>query len=158
MLERFGYKSALYLSALIAAVHCSFFAYLLMHPSRYLNGIEIYVAVAVAVFLGLWLLSQVARYAGVVFYLLSAGAAAVPLLGSLKTLVMSIGLLWSITMGVLSLGTALILVLSRSFVREFETEREKRPTYKKHLLRAIAILVVVWVVTATSIDVAHLVN
>ena len=105
MLERFGYKSALYLSALIAVVHGGFFAYLLMHPARYLNGIGIYVAAAVVVFLGLWLLSEVARYAGAVFYVLSAGAAAVPLLGSLKTLVMSIGLLWSITMGVLSLGT-----------------------------------------------------
>jgi hypothetical protein len=158
MLKRFGYRSALYLSALIAVVHGSYFAHLLMHPSRYLNGIEIYVAAAVAVFLGIWLLSQVARYAGVVFYLFSAGAVAVPLLRSLKTLVMSIGLLWSITMGVLSLGTALILVLSRSFAREFEAEREKRPTYKKHLLRALAILIVVWAVTATLIDIANLVN
>src|SRR5262249_34218811 len=97
MLKCFGYRSALYLSALIAVVHGSFFAYLLMHPSRYLDGIGIYVAAAVAIFLGIWLLSQVARYAGVVFYLISAGAVAVPLLGSLKTLVMSIGLLWSIT-------------------------------------------------------------
>src|SRR5262245_9108438 len=146
MSERFGYKSALYLSALIAVVHGSFFAYLLMHPSRYLNGIGIYVAASVAVFLGLWLLSRVARSAGVVFYLLSAGAVAVPLLSSWKTLVMSIGLLWSITMGVLSLGTALVLIGSKSFVREFEAECEKRPAYKKHLLRALAILIAVWAV------------
>src|ERR1700761_6702256 len=157
MLERFGYKSALYLSALIAVVHGSFFAFLLMHPSRYLDGIGIYVAAAVAVFLGLWLLSWVARSAGTIFYLFSAGAVTVPLFASLKTLVMSIGLLWSITMGVLSLGAALILVLSRSFVRELEAEREKRPAYKKHLSRALAILIVVWVVAAASIDIANLV-
>jgi hypothetical protein len=57
MLDRFGYKSALYLSAWISVVHSSFFAYLLMHPARYLSGIGIYVAAAVVVFLGLWLLS-----------------------------------------------------------------------------------------------------
>ena len=79
LLERFGYKSTLYLSALIAVVHGSLYAYMLMHPSRYLDGIGIYVTAAVAIFLGLWLLSQVARYAGGIFYLISAGAVAVPL-------------------------------------------------------------------------------
>jgi hypothetical protein len=78
MLDRFGYKSALYLSAWISVVHSSFFAYLLMHPARYLSGIGIYVAAAVVVFLGLWLLSQGCALRGCGFYLLSAGAVAVP--------------------------------------------------------------------------------
>jgi hypothetical protein len=68
---------------------------------------------------------------------------------------MSIGLLWSIAMGVLSLGAALILVLSKSFVREFEAEREKAPHIQevpsagtRDLDRSLG-------VTATSIDIAN---
>jgi len=152
MSGRFGYRSALYLSALIAIVHGSFFIYMLMHPSRYLAGMATYVIAAVAIFVGLWLSSQVARYAGAAFYLLCAGAAAVPLLSSFKTLTVSVAVLWSIAMGALSLANALILVLSRSFDREYETERKTRPVYKIHLGKALLVLTLVLVVAATLND------
>jgi hypothetical protein len=70
MFDRFGYKSVLYLSALIAAVHGSFFAYSLSYLPGLGYQVSIYVEAAVAIFLGLWLLSKVARYAGTFFYVL----------------------------------------------------------------------------------------
>jgi hypothetical protein len=156
MFERLGYRSALYLSALIAVVHCSFFMYLLAYSSRQANRVAIYVVAAVAVLVGLWLLSKIARYVGAVFYAFSAVAVVLPLLSSFKTVVMSVGAVWSVTMGVLSLAAALILVFSKPFAKEFAAELEKRPIYKKHLLTVFTALIVLAAVAATLNDIVNL--
>ena len=156
MFERFGYRSALYLSALIAIVHSGFFLYLLSYSSRQASRVAIYAVAAIAVFVGLWLLSKVACRVGTVFYVFSAGAVALPFLTAFKTIVMGVGLLWSVTMGALSLANALILIFSKSFAKEFEVEREKRLPYKKYLLNAFAILIVACVLIATLNDIMNL--
>ena len=69
MLERCGYRTALYLSALIAAVNWSFWIYsgwYLPHLGN--DAIAIYAVAAVVILIGLWLLSRIARYAGAAFY------------------------------------------------------------------------------------------
>ena len=76
MLERCGYRTALYLSALIAAVNWSFLIYLRWYLPHLGNGIEIYAVAAVVILIGLWLLSRIARYAGAAIYFLSAGVVA----------------------------------------------------------------------------------
>ncbi len=156
MFERFGYKSVLYLSAVIAVVHCSFFMYLIAYSSSIANRVAIYVVAALAILIGLWLLSKTARYVGALFYGLSAVAVAYPLLSSIKTVVIGVGTVWSVTMGVLSLATAFILILSKSFAKEFQAEREKRPIYKKYLLTAFTILIVLGAVAATLNDIVNL--
>jgi hypothetical protein len=157
MFDRFGYKSALYLSAIIAAAHGSFLVYSLMHSPNLANQVAIYVVPALAIFAGLWLSSQVARYLGAPFYILSAGAAAFGFFAA-KVIVLSVAVLWASSMGILSLGAAFILLFSKSFAREFEANREKRPRYKKYLASALAIVVVTWFVVATSIDLMNLVS
>jgi hypothetical protein len=152
MFDRFGYKSALYLSALIAAANGSYFIYSISHFPSLGNGVSIYLVAAVAILGGLWLSSKVARYAGAFFYFFTAGAAAFPFLTSSKAPAMSVAIVWVVSMGVLSLCNALILIFSKTFTREFEAEREKRPTYKRYLAGALAILVGGWFVVATSID------
>jgi hypothetical protein len=156
MSERFGYRSALYLSALIALVHGAFFIYLLAYSSRLANGAAIYLVAALVVFVGLWLLSKIARYAGAAFYILSAGAAAFPLVISFKALVISAALLWSVSMGALSLAGALILIFSKSFSKEFAAACEKRPVYKKYLLNAFMILIALSAIAATGNDIVDL--
>jgi hypothetical protein len=155
MFDRFGYRSAFYLSALIAVLHGSLLVYSLTHLSILANQIAIYVVAALAIFAGLWLLSKIARYLGAAFYILSAGAAAFAFFTA-KAIVMSVAVVWAVSMGVLSLGGAFILLFSKSFDREFEASRERRPRYKKYLAGALAIVVVTWFVVATSIDLMNL--
>ncbi len=53
MLERCGYRAALYLSALIAIVHCSYLMYALWYLPGSANGVAFLALVAVAVSVGL---------------------------------------------------------------------------------------------------------
>ncbi|MBR1151097.1 hypothetical protein [Bradyrhizobium sp. JYMT SZCCT0428] len=156
MLERCGYRTALYLSVLITVVHCSFFLYAQSYLPHLGNGVAIYALMAAMVSAGLWLLSKIARYMGVIFYLFSAGAAAFPLFGFGKSIVMNVGFLWGATMAILSLVAASILVFSKPFAREFAAELEKRPTYKKHLLNVFAVLIVFGAAVATFNDIVNL--
>ena len=76
MLERCGYRAALYLSALIAVVNWSFFTYVQWYLPRFGDGAAIYAVGAVLVLVGLWLRSKIARYVGAAFYFLLAGVVA----------------------------------------------------------------------------------
>jgi hypothetical protein len=102
----------------------------------------------------LWLLSEIARYLGTAFYVFSAGAAAFALLSSGG--VMNIGIVWAVTMTVLSVAAAFALIFSKPFAKEFAVEREKRPTCKKHLLKAFTILIVLAAAGATFNDIVNL--
>ena len=117
MLELFGYRAALYLSGLIAALNLCF----LLYVHRYLPSlgydIAIYILAALIILLGLWLLSRIARYAGAAFYMLCAGSIVVTLWGFAKPV--SVALVWAVAMGMLSLAAALIQVFSKRFAREF---------------------------------------
>lgn len=151
MLERCGYRTALYLSALIAAVNWSFLIYLRWYLPHIGADITIYAVAAVVILTGLWLLSRITRYAGAAFYFLSAGVAAFTLRDFAKPV--HAGVVWAVTMAVLSLAAALILVFSKPFAREFAAEREKRPPYKKYLLHAFTFVIVLAAAAAILIDI-----
>jgi hypothetical protein len=100
--------AVLYLSALIAVVNWSFFIYAQWYLPHLGYGSAIYALAALIILVGLWLLSRIARYAGAAFYLLCAGGAAFTLWGFAKPV--HAGVVWVVTMAVLSLAAALILV------------------------------------------------
>ena len=150
-----GYRTALYLSALIAAVNWSFWIYsrwYLLHP----RNDAIYAVAAVVILIGLWLLSRIARYAGAAFYFLVAGVVAFTLWGFAKPV--NVAVVWAVTTAVLSLAAALILIFSKPFAREFAAEREKRPPYKKYLLHAFTFVVVLATAFAALNDIVTLIQ
>lgn len=151
MLERCGYKAALYLSALIAVVNVSAFLYSQWYLPRAGDGFAFHAIAALIILLGLWLFSRIARYAGAVFYFLSAGAAAYALwkLAGLA----HVGAVWGVAIAVLSLAGAVILVFSKQFAREFAAERERRPAYKKYLLHAFTLVIIIAAAGTVLIDV-----
>lgn len=156
MLERCGYRTALYLSALIAAVNWSFLIYLRWYLPHVGSDIAIYAVAAAVILIGLWLLSRIARYAGAASYFLSAGVVAFTLWGFAKPV--HVGVVWAVTMAVPSLAAALILVFSKPFAREFAAEREKRPPYKEYLLHAFTFVIVVAVAAAALIDIVSFIQ
>src|SRR5215207_2979393 len=99
MVERCGYRTALYLSALIAAVNWSFLIYSRWYLPHPVND-AIYAVAAVVILIGLWLLSRIARYAGAAFYFLSAGVVAFALWDFAKPV--HIGVVWAAIMAVLT--------------------------------------------------------
>jgi hypothetical protein len=153
MLERCNYKAVLYLSALIAVVHWSFFIYAQWDVPRLGYGAAIFAVGALVILVGLWLLSRIARYAGAAFYFFSGGAVAFALLGFGKPV--NVGVVWAVTMAVLSLVAAAILVFAKPFAREFAAAREERPPYKKHLLNAFTCLIVLAAAAAILTDIVH---
>jgi hypothetical protein len=155
MLERWGYRTALYLSALIAAVNWSFLIYSRWY-FPHLGNDAIYAVAAVVILIGLWLLSRIARYAGAALYFLFAGVVAFTLWDFAKAV--NVGVVWAVTMAVLSLAAAFILVFSKPFAREFAAEREKRPPYKKYLLHAFTFVVVLAVAAAILIDIVSFIQ
>ena len=151
MLEWGSYRTALYLSALIVAANASAFLYSRWYLPRLEDGTALHAIAALAILVGLWLFSRIARYAGAVFYLLSAGAAALALWGFAGPL--HFGAVWAVAMAIPCLAGAAILVFSKPFAREFAAERERRPAYKKYLLHAFTLVIVVAAGRAALIDV-----
>lgn len=151
MLERCGYKAALYLSALIAALNGSTFLYSHWYLPRLEDDVAIHAIAALVILAGIWLFSRIARYAGAAFYFLSAGAAALALWEFAGPV--NVGAVWGVAIAVLGLAAAVILVFSKPFAREFAAERERRPAYKKLLLNAFTIVVVAAAGAAVLIDV-----
>ncbi len=69
---------------------------------------------------------------------------------------MSVGAVWVVTMAALSVVAALVLVFSRLFAEQFAAEREKRPAYKKCLLNAFTVVIVLATVVGTFNDIVRL--
>ncbi|MCA6118109.1 hypothetical protein J6524_24990 [Bradyrhizobium sp. WSM 1738] len=65
----------------------------------------------------------------------------------------NVGAFWGVAMTVLGLAIAVILVFSKPFAREFSAARERRPAYKKYLLHAFTLMIVVVAGAAALIDV-----
>ena len=101
MLERCGYRTALYLSALIVVVHWSFLIYSRWYLPH-LGNDAIYAVAAVVILIGLWLLSRIARYAGAALYFLFAGVVAFTLWDFTKPV--NVVVVWAVTMAVLKSG------------------------------------------------------
>jgi hypothetical protein len=151
MLERCGYTATLYLSALIAAANGSAFFYSQWFLPRAGDGFAFHAIAALLILLGLWLFSRIARYAGAVFYFLSAGAATYALWKFAG--LAHVGAVWAATMAVLGLAGTAILVFSKQFAREFAAGRERRPAYKKYLLHAFTLVIIIAAAGSVLIDV-----
>jgi hypothetical protein len=143
MFEAGGYKSALCLSGLIALISC--ICLLSLAPQGNAN-LESHAVLTVLVTLGLWLQSGVARYLGALYYLSAAGVGAFALVNVNNPVNLGIGVGLAATLMFLGLPLASILLLSKTFAREFAVERERRPAYKKILLYALTALIVAVVV------------
>jgi hypothetical protein len=132
MLERCGYRTALYLSALIAAVNWSFLIYLRWYLPHLDNDIAIYAVAAVVILIGLWLMSRIARYAGAAFYFLSAGVVAFALWDFAKPA--HVGVVWAAIMAVLTrsiLARAIACTSGETATRSSSCSREVRRSDSK---------------------------
>jgi hypothetical protein len=155
MFEQWGYRAALYLSALIALVNCSYFTYAKLLMPQASSGAAVYAGGSVLVLVGLWLQSRMTRYVGAAYYLFEAGTTIYGLARLSKPIV-NVGVVSIVTAAVLGLVAASILLLSKRFAREFATERENRPVYKKFLLHAYTALIVIAAVAATVNDIVNI--
>jgi hypothetical protein len=156
MFEQWGYRAALYLSALIAILHWSFLIYAKLFMPQ-LNLVPVHEVASVLVLVGLWLLSRMARYVGAAYYFLTTGTAVYALV-QLSKPVVNVTVVWGVATGILCLAAALILLLSKRFAREFGAERENRPAYKKHLLHAYTALIVLVAIAGAVVDIVDFVS
>lgn len=151
MLELFGYRAALYISGLIAALNLCGLLYVRWYMPHLGYDITIYILAALIILLGLWLLSRIARYAGAAFYMLCVGSIVAALWGLAKPV--NVVVVWAIAMGMLSLAAAFTQVFSKRFAREFAAEREKRPLYKKYLLHAFTFVIISVAAAGALVDI-----
>lgn len=152
---RLGYRSALFLACALACTHIAFLLYASYLGWSRFNAIAIYASAAAVIVVGLWVQSRIARYAGGIFCLISAAAAAWPAVSDGKP-VLSLGLLWVISMGVISLVLGYLLLFSRTFASEFEHQRAIQPAYKGHLRTGVLLILGIAAAIATLIDILRL--
>jgi hypothetical protein len=149
------YRLALYLTTAIALTWLVLFLYLLSFSFEAANRAVIFVALPLAVLCGLWLGSNLARYVGAVWFLVSVGAVMWPLVMGDK-IVFWPGVVWGVVLGALSLSAFWLLVLSKRFASEFAYQRETLPPWKRMLRRIALGVIIVAAVIATANDIYHL--
>ena len=115
----------------------------------------IYIAAALATAFGLWVQSNVIRYVGAVWFLISTAVIFWPLFSGAK-LAWSIGVVIFIAIGILSLAAAYILLLSKKFRTEYYAERDSQPPYKQTLRKVFIILFIIAASIATAVDIYRL--
>ena len=150
-----GYRLALYLTLVLAAVNVAFLLYAAHMRSIPTHSIAIYASGALILAFGLWVQSKIARYLGAIFCFGCAAAVAWPIFVG-DRIVMSLGLLWIISMGVLSLVIGCLLIFSKTFSKEFSFERTNQPRYKAHLRNGVIALLAIAAAVATVNDILHL--
>jgi hypothetical protein len=152
--ENGHYEAALYLSSAAALATCLLWA--LIFPQR--GGSIIFCAIALLIPFGLWVQSRIARYGGVAFMMLFAGALIWPLLTgnmSVASRQPLLAVLFLIT-AALNLLAAGVLVFSKRFGVEFAEERKRQPAYKVYLKRSVAAVAIVAMLLATVNDIINL--
>jgi hypothetical protein len=149
------YRLGLYLTSAIALSEFVLFLYLVSFSFEAANRATIRVIAALAIVFGLWVLSNVARYVGAIWFLISVGSVIWPLVASDK-IVFGAGLIWALVVGALSLTASWLLLLSKQFGNEFAYQRETQPKYKRTLRAVAIVVVVVLAIVATANDIYHL--
>jgi uncharacterized membrane protein YoaT (DUF817 family) len=87
-----------------------------INPEKAVHGVR--VLVPLAVLLGIWFRSNVARYLGAIWFLFTAGSVAWPLVSSGKVGSWRLAI-WGLAVVALSLALTYILVFSKEFAKEF---------------------------------------
>jgi hypothetical protein len=149
------YTMALWIALLVTLTELVIFLYVaFINFERALQASAIRVLIPLALLLGIWLQSNIARYLGAIWLLISAGFVIWPLFSS------TAGdwrwVLWAFVLVALSLVLAYILVGSKKFAEEFASLREKQPQYKKALKRLLAIVLIAAAAFIIYNDILHL--
>jgi hypothetical protein len=151
MIQRIGYYwLALYLTAAIALAE---FVVLTLVSANWadVRTFAYRAVAALAIAFGLWVHSNVARYLGALWFLISAWMM-IWALASRDNIVFSFALVCILVLIGLSVTTACILLVSRPFAEEFRGRRESESRYKRTLRTAAHIAVIALVVVATAIE------
>lgn len=147
------YKSALYSTAAIALIEWIAVYYLVFHNFESVSFSR--AGIALAILIGLWIQSDVARYLGAVWYLVLVASVFWPLFTLDKVNWNFVAILFLVS-GALGLFVSYILLLSKQFTTEFRHERETQPKYKKHLGKIIIGVAALAALIATMNDIYHL--
>lgn len=152
------YRTVLYLSIVVAltnSVVCGLSVFL--RPQNIRDAVGL-CALSLAIPAGLWLGSHFVRFAGAVFLVLWGGVLLWPWISSgaeLRLGQLPLALVFGFS-AVLSLVTAIMLLLSRKFSVEFSEERKQQPKYKSYLRRGLLAAIIAAVVLATANDLYQL--
>jgi len=146
------YKSALYLVAVIALIEFILFVDLASHNLK--SATFLRVAITLLLLFGLWVQSDVARYLGAVWLLISVGTIIWPLL-TVNKVIFSFPTILVFVSGALNLLVSYIL-LTKRFTTEFVHQQNTQPKYKGALKRAFIVVLILAVVFVTLNDVYHL--
>ena len=146
------YKSALYLVAVIALIEFILFVDLASHNLK--SATFLRVAITLLLLFGLWVQSDVARYLGAVWLLISVGTIIWPLL-TVNKVIFSFATILVFVSGALNLLVSYIL-LTKRFTTEFVHQQNTQPKYKGALKRAFIVVLILAVVFVTLNDVYHL--
>lgn len=147
------YRLSLYLTALAASAEFVLLIYLMSSDnSDVASKAIIRVSVPLAILFGLWALSNIARYLGAIWFLVSAASVLWPLFTN-EPIVFIPGLIWGLVVAVVSLVTFWILVFSKQFGNEFAERQDVQPRYKKALRKTAIVVIVVSAIAATANDI-----
>ena len=155
MLEKLNYRTALFLSALLAGNTCVGWGIIAAQSPQFTRDAINVSVVSLAIPFGLWLGSNLVRYVGAALMVLWAGGLIWPLFSSATPIPLHLYFVFS---AALSLLTAAILLLSRKFATEFAAEQKNQPKYKTYLRWSLLGAVVGAMILATVNDIIHLAN
>jgi hypothetical protein len=132
------YNSALWITSLLTLTELVLFSYVAsINFERAVQAVAIRVFIPPAILFGIWLQSNIARYLGAIWLLISAGSVIWSLF-SIEPVASIWWVIWAFAVVALSLVLTYILVFSKKFAEEFASLREKQPQYKRVLKRLIA--------------------
>src|SRR5205807_1104054 len=114
------------------------FLYLASYSFEASGRAIIRVALAFAIVFGVWVQSNIIRYLGALWLIISAASVFWPLI-SIDRFVISMPAILFLIAGTISLVTSPILLFSKTFSAEFYRERKMQSRYKTFLWYAILI-------------------
>jgi hypothetical protein len=151
------YKATLLLTSAIGLMEMFFvgFLYFRGYPADDLSLVRSTISVAIVV--GLWLISNIARYLGAAWY--AAIAVMVVYEAAINEHIDNkFSTYWVFALGLMCIAAVCLLVVSKDFAAEFRALRETRPAWKATLGRLTTVVLVTWVVIATGIDIYRVIR
>jgi|RhiMetdeSRZDD1v2_1073273.scaffolds.fasta_scaffold706282_1 uncharacterized membrane protein len=111
------YHLALWMTLALTLTELALFLYVVsINPEKAVHGVRVLVPLAVLV--GIWFRSNIARYLGAIWFLFTAGSTVWPLFSSGKVGSWRLAI-WGLAVVALSLALIYILVFSKEFAKEF---------------------------------------
>ena len=159
MLDKLGgYRTALYLSIVVALANCALWGIVLPYRATDPTGAAIWCVISLLIPLGIWLQSGFIRYAGAAFLVLAGGSLIWPLISSGGAAIVTRPALSVafVIIGTLNLLTAGVLLFSKDLALNFPRERMRQPGYKPPLKWSVAVAVIGGVAIATVNDIIRL--